>query len=106
MPTARHCWNRRNTPYRMFTVPFPSLLRNPILYRVNSTRIPTLSIPGTKKILYYDCTNFYFEIEQEDELRRYGKSKEHRPNPIVTMGLFMDADGDPFGFRYFPREPE
>ena len=58
--------------------------------------------PRNKKILYYDCTNFYFEIEQEDELRKYGKSKEHRPNPIVTMGLFMDADGIPLAFDIFP----
>lgn len=58
--------------------------------------------PRNKKILYYDCTNFYFEIEQEDELRKYGKSKEHRPNPIVTMGLFMDADGIPLSFGIFP----
>ena len=58
--------------------------------------------PRNKKVLYYDCTNYYFEIEQEDELRRYGKSKEHRPNPIVTMGLFMDADGIPLSFDIFP----
>lgn len=54
------------------------------------------------KILYYDCTNYYFEIEEDDELRKYGKSKEHRPNPIVTMGLFMDADGIPLAFDIFP----
>ena len=58
--------------------------------------------PRNKKVLYYDCTNYYFEIEQEDELRRYGKSKEHRPNPIVTMGLFMDADGIPLSFDICP----
>lgn len=58
--------------------------------------------PRNKKVLYYDCTNYYFETEQEDELRRYGKSKEHRPNPIVTMGLFMDADGIPLAFDVFP----
>lgn len=58
--------------------------------------------PRNKKVLYYDCTNYYFEIEQEDELRRYGKSKEHRPNPIVAMGLFMDADGIPLAFDIFP----
>ena len=58
--------------------------------------------PRNKKVLYYDCTNYYFEIEQEDELRRYGKSKEHRPNPTVTMGLFMDADGIPLAFDIFP----
>lgn len=59
-------------------------------------------------VCFYDCTNYYFEIEVEDEdyidevtgevikgLRKYGPSKEHRPNPIVEMGLFMDADGIP-----------
>lgn len=54
------------------------------------------------KVLYYDCTNYYFEIEQEDELKKYGKSKEHRPNPIVGMGLFMDGDGFPLAFDIFP----
>ena len=54
------------------------------------------------KILYYDCTNYYFEIEQDDDFRKYGKSKENRPNPIVTMGLFMDADGIPLAFDVFP----
>lgn len=58
--------------------------------------------PRNKRILYYDCTNYYFEIEQDDDLRKYGKSKENRPNPIVTMGLFMDADGIPLAFDIFP----
>lgn len=49
-------------------------------------------------ILYYDCTNYFFEIEQEDGLKQYGPSKEHRPNPIVEMGLFMDGDGIPLAF--------
>lgn len=49
-------------------------------------------------ILYYDCTNYFFEIEQESGLRQYGPSKEHRPNPIVQMGLFMDGDGIPLAF--------
>ena len=54
------------------------------------------------KILFYDCTNYYFEIEEEDDFRKYGKSKEHRPNPIVGMGLFMDGDGIPLSFDTFP----
>ena len=49
-------------------------------------------------VLYYDCTNFFFEIEQEEGLKQYGYSKEHRPNPIVQMGLFMDGDGLPLAF--------
>ena len=54
------------------------------------------------KVLYYDCTNYYFEIEQEDGSKKYGKSKEHRPNPILQMGLFMDGDGIPLSFSLFP----
>lgn len=54
------------------------------------------------RILYYDCTNYYFEIEKEDKLRKYGCSKEHKPNPIVQMGLFMDANGVPLAFSVFP----
>ena len=49
-------------------------------------------------ILYYDCTNYYFEIEEENGLKQYGPSKEHRPNPIVQMGLFMDGNGIPLAF--------
>ena len=58
-------------------------------------------IKRNNKVLYYDCSNFYFETEQADELRKYGKSKENRPNPIVQMGLFMDGDGLPIAFDIF-----
>ena len=54
------------------------------------------------RILFYDCTNYYFEIEQEDGIKTYGKSKEHRPNPIIQMGMFMDGDGIPLAFSVFP----
>lgn len=53
------------------------------------------------KVFYYDCSNYYFEIEQEDGNKKYGKSKEHRPNPIIQMGLFMDGDGIPLAFSTF-----
>ena len=49
-------------------------------------------------ILYYDCTNYFFEIEQEEGLKQYGFAKDHKPNPIVQMGLFMDGDGIPLAF--------
>ena len=49
-------------------------------------------------VLYYDCTNYFFEIEQEEGIKQYGPSKDHRPNPIVQMGLFMDGDGIPLAF--------
>lgn len=54
-----------------------------------------------KDVLYYDCTNYYFEIEDEDDFRKYGVSKERRPNPIVQMGLFIDSDGIPLSFSVF-----
>ena len=66
--------------------------------------INSLSVADRNKgILFYDCTNFFFEIEEEDEgLRKYGKSKEHRPNPIVQLGLFLDGNGIPLAFTVFP----
>ena len=53
-------------------------------------------------VIYYDCTNYFFESEFEDGLRRYGVSKEHRPNPVVQMGLFMDSEGIPLAFSITP----
>jgi transposase len=60
------------------------------------------SFKRNNRILYYDCTNYYFEIEQEEGLKQYGKSKENRPNPIVQMGLFMDGDGIPLAMDITP----
>lgn len=67
------------------------------------------------RVIYFDCTNYYFETEDNDPdyvdketgevvlgLRRRGKSKENRPNPIVQMGMFMDGDGIPLAFNIFP----
>jgi transposase len=53
-------------------------------------------------LVYYDVTNYYFEIDEQDELRRKGVSKEHRPDPIVQMGLFMDTDGIPITYGLYP----
>ncbi len=53
-------------------------------------------------LLYYDVTNYYFEIDYQDENKRKGVSKEHRPNPIVQMGLFMDENGLPVNYKLFP----
>lgn len=49
------------------------------------------------KVLYYDCTNFFFEIEQEDGIRQYGPSKEHRSSLIVEMGIVHGRRWHPFG---------
>jgi len=52
-------------------------------------------------LLYYDVTNYYFEIDEPDALREKGVSKEHRPNPIVQMGLFMDEKGLPVSYELY-----
>jgi transposase len=59
-------------------------------------------IERNSNVIYYDCTNYFFDIDIEDDLRRYGISKEHRPNPIVGMGLFMDGDGLPLSYNIYP----
>lgn len=59
-------------------------------------------IDRSKRVLFYDCTNYFFELEEAHGLKQYGKSKENRPNPIVQMGLFMDANGLPLAFSMFP----
>lgn len=53
-------------------------------------------------LVYYDVTNYYFEIDKEDELKAKGPSKEHRPDPIVQLGLAMDAEGIPISYELFP----
>lgn len=58
--------------------------------------------PRDTRVLFYDCTNFYFEMEREEGLKQYGYSKEHRPNPIVQMGMFMDGNGMPLSFCINP----
>ena len=55
-----------------------------------------------KTKLYYDVTNYYFEIENEDDFRMRGVSKEHRPNPIVQMGIMLDTEGIPLDYEIFP----
>ena len=54
------------------------------------------------RTVYYDVTNFYFEIDKADDMRKYGRSKEKRKNPVVQMGLAMDKDGIPLNYELFP----
>lgn len=54
------------------------------------------------QVIYYDCTNYYFEIDAAEEDKQFGKSKENRPLPVVGMGLFMDMDGIPISFSIYP----
>ncbi len=88
--------------FMMYIALFPFLHQKWILF--NRKFIKTVFFLGNRndRILYYDCTNYYFEIEQEDGDKKYGKSKEHRPNPIIQMGLFTDGDGIPLAFSLFP----
>lgn len=51
---------------------------------------------------YFDCTNFYFEIDKEDSFRKKGPSKENRKEPIVGLGLLLDANQIPVGMKLFP----
>lgn len=67
------------------------------LYK-NSTKV----IKRNTSVLYYDCSNFFFESEEANGIKQYGKSKEHRPNPIVQMGVFMDGNGLPLSFVIYP----
>lgn len=64
----------------------------------NSTAIQTRNT----QVIYYDCTNFYFEIDAAEDDKQFGKSKENRPLPIIGMGLFMDMDGIPISFSIYP----
>lgn len=54
------------------------------------------------KLMYFDVTNFHFEIDETDNLRKRGKEKNNRPDPIVQMALAMDADGIPLYYKLFP----
>lgn len=87
---------------------------NDLLQKILFKNTSNLNVLETD-ILYYDCTNYYFETETEDEdlygedgdiiqwgLRKYGYSKEHRPNPIIQMGLFIDKNGIPISYSLHP----
>ncbi|NNN22225.1 MAG: transposase [Acidimicrobiales bacterium] len=56
----------------------------------------------SSELVYYDVTNYYFEIDDQDEFGKRGVSKEHRKDPIIQMGLFTDSAGIPISYRLFP----
>lgn len=60
------------------------------------------TLDRNSRIIYFDCTNYYFEINEEDDLKKYGINKQHQPKPQVGMGLFMDGDGIPLAMNIFP----
>ena len=59
-------------------------------------------INRNSRVIYYDCTNYFFEIDDEDDIRKYGINKQHQPKPQVGMGLFMDGDGLPLSCNIYP----
>lgn len=71
------------------------------LIKAMNDSLETLRGSRKRSRLYYDVTNYYFECENEDGFRMRGVSKEHRPSPIVQMGLLLDADGLPLDFDLF-----
>lgn len=59
-------------------------------------------INRNSRVIYFDCTNYFFEIDDEDNLRKYGINKQHQPSPQVGMGLFLDGDGLPLAYNIYP----
>ena len=115
-PSSKHAtWNHLDSYYEQPDFDYQHILRfmdilesNYDYYLAWLYKNSNSVVKRDPSVLYYDCTNFYFECEQPDEdvidevtgeiisgLRKYGISKEHRPNPIVEMGLFMDSRGIP-----------
>lgn len=99
-------------PYNIYdTLDFIYDYKKQIINRINTNLINKAN--RKNNIIFYDVTNFFFEIEQNDEdiesndgvikgIRKMGVSKEHRPQPIVQMGLFMDEQGFPISIEIFP----
>ncbi len=122
-PTSKlGIWNHLDTYYEQPNFDYHHILRFMDLLDDNYNeylewlyRNSKSVVDRNTSVIYYDCTNFYFESEQQDEdvvdevtgeiikgLRKYGFSKEHRPNPIVEMGLFMDNRGIPITMSLHP----
>ena len=115
-------WNRLGTYYEQPDFSYQHILRFMDMLDENSDAYlrwlyekSNNIIKRDPSVIYYDCTNFYCECEQEDEdivdevtgeiikgMRKYGVSKEHRPNPIIEMGLFMDQRGIPITMSLHP----
>lgn len=122
-PLSKHAtWHKLDTYYEQPDFDYQHILRFMDLLEENHDdylawlfRQSNAIVKRDTSVLYYDCSNFYFESEQPDEdvvdevtgeimkgMRQYGFSKEHRPNPIVEMGLFMDSRGIPITMCLHP----
>ena len=97
------CWNSQSINYRISIVPYLYWPRNLITYRRKFIEILTFFIKETQKFFIMTVRTITLKSNKKMNLKKkYGKSKEHRPNPIVGMGLFMDGDGFPLAFDIFP----
>lgn len=122
-PRSKHAtWDQLDTYYEQPNFEYQHILRFMDILEDNHNEYlrwlydqSSTILKRDSSVMYYDCTNFYFECEKEDEsiidevtgeildgLRKYGVSKEHRPNPIVEMGLFMDGRGIPVSMCLHP----
>ena len=95
--------------YHTYTYPYDQLLDglsfigNEYENFVEAFTVQLKSIYGTDTSkTYFDCTNFYFEIDREDDFRRKGPSKEFRKDPIVGLGLLLDSNQIPIGMKMYP----
>ena len=95
MKLSKKFFEQPNFEYQHIERALPILCKENDFIQSELYKNSKIYMPRNNHILYYDCTNFFFEIECEDDFRKYGKSKENRPNPIVQMGLFMDGNGIP-----------
>ena len=102
MQLAKNFFEQPNFEYQHIERALPILCKENDFIQSELYKNSKNYFPRNNRILYYDCTNFFFEIECEDDFRKYGKSKENRPNPIVQMGLFMDGDGIPLSCEITP----
>jgi len=77
-----------------------SELKNAVLLHIHKQMLELFG--RSDELVYYDVTNYYFEIDEQDDMRRKGVSKEHRPDPIIQMGLLTDSSGIPITYGLFP----
>jgi transposase len=106
--SKKGAWERRNFYFEKFNFSMDDMYRSLDFFAENKVKLlnnvnkrVTDLYDRHTDLLYYDVTNYYFEIDDEDELRKKGVSKEHRPNPIIQMGLFMDTKGLPVNYELF-----
>ena len=107
--SKKKTFENRDTFFEKFDFSLDDIYRCLSLFNKHSDALQLWLHDNIKKqynrntdLVYYDVTNYYFEIDEQDDMRKKGVSKEHRPDPIVQMGLFIDTDGIPITYKLFP----